>query len=86
MGCQRYPTLPDDTLVIDRTASYCANCGQDANPSEQGHETKIGYGPHGPGCGIVWTKVSSSYIGDAQKESVMDMRPDLEWVDQFPGA
>lgn len=83
MGCDRYPTLPDDTLVIDRTSSHCANCGGDADPSEKAHIHKIGYTP-GEGCGITWTKVSSSYIGQNQRESVQEMRPDLEWVDQYP--
>lgn len=86
MPSDRFPdTIPDATLVIDRSSSTCANCGKGANPSQETHEDIADWTPvPGGGCKIRWTHLSSNYAGRQQKIACVDMRPDLKWVDMFP--
>lgn len=68
-----------ETLFINKSDSFCGECGLPANPRELTHEKAWWDGAKG--CGIRWTKVSSEYIGlSGLKERVQQMRPDLEWV------
>ena len=54
------------TLVVNRSESYCLSCPREKNgaiPWESGHHTYIGWHGSGPGCGELWTAVSSDYVG-----------------------
>lgn len=67
------------TLVVNRTRSYCAHCGRDADPFEQKHETVPGH-PELTGCECRWVFVTSDYVskwGDLE-QAIQLMRPDLE--------
>lgn len=82
---RKYPESCAEALVIDRSASYCGNCGKDANPNQETHRDITGYNPEpGGGCGVRWKHVTSSYFGDNIEQAVRDMRPDLEWIEMFP--
>jgi len=71
------------TLVINRTSSYCGNCGRGADPREKTHEKVIGYFPKDhlpePGCHTRWVLVTSEY-GPEMEGPTLKMRPDLVWV------
>jgi hypothetical protein len=67
-------------LYIDMSFSSCGACGKGCIPSEPAHNTITGYSGHGePGCGKVFTHVSSHYAGDGIKTAATQMRPDLPW-------
>jgi hypothetical protein len=71
--------MDGSTLYIDSWSSECSACGHGADPDEDAHITRLGYGDHnGQGCGAVFVAVSSHY-GDYMKDRVMEMRPDLPW-------
>lgn len=76
---------PDPTLMVDRFSSTCANCMKDADPSEKGHFTLLGYGPDNgqPGCGIIWTQLLSLYYDESVEEDMKRFRPDLKYVGLF---
>jgi hypothetical protein len=80
---EREPRLKE-AIVIGRTFSHCGNCGRDADLHDRSHETVIGYGPHSPGCKIVYKYVTSDYSGDSIKVACQQLRPDLEWFDMYP--
>jgi hypothetical protein len=71
-------------LIIDRVESMCDACGVNCDPHEKSHKTNLGWSPEvraQPGCGAVYTQVTSNYIG--MDDVIKAMRPDLEWVSQF---
>ena len=75
-----------DLLIVNKSDSFCGNCGQSADPSEGAHETVFGLGLReqvGRGCGVVWKRVGSEYRGGGIENSVREMRPDLEWSDEI---
>lgn len=87
MPCSRYPTVPEGTLVIDRSWSYCGDCGLGAFAHQEAHQDEAGWNPSpGGGCGVKWVHVTSSYTGAEMKSAAMQIRPDLTWVDMFPGV
>lgn len=69
-----------NTLIIDRWASYCGNCGKSTMPSDKTHKTIYGYGPENGslGCGTTYLYVTSNYTDS--KEACLRVRPDLEWL------
>jgi hypothetical protein len=78
----RYPAHLAETLVIDRSWSYCGACGRGAFPDQDTHADVAGWFPEpAAGCGVRWTSVTSMYF-DA-KDDVVDMRPDLAWIEPF---
>lgn len=64
------------TLIINLSDSQCGACGKSADPYEDSHVSILGYHP-GPGCGAVYTHVTSHYMGVSER--VKEMRPDLIW-------
>lgn len=65
-------------LIINHFNSRCGECGRAALPYESAHLTKPGYNYSGPGCGAVFTTVSSDYTG--LDDIIKGMRPDLEYI------
>lgn len=63
-------------LVINRSDSRCGSCGKSALPDEITHDTSPGYGDRPPGCGALFTHVTSEYGYDAELRAE-EMRPDL---------
>jgi hypothetical protein len=75
------PSFPKETLIIDTTRSYCNNCGKGVHPRGRAHITNDGWNGGGKGCGVIWKYVASNYIFIPNlKETILKMRPDLEWV------
>ncbi len=71
------------TLFINGWSSECGNCGKGCNPDQKTHEINLGYGitdANKKGCGIEWKYVASGMTG-ISKERLLQMRPDLVWVD-----
>lgn len=67
-------------LVINPSHSWCGNCGKGANPRAERHDRILCYGDESgrPGCGAVWTHVTSDYQSiDRLHVRVREMRPDL---------
>lgn len=80
----RYKEYPAATLIVDRWHTTCNNCGRECTSSEDKHDTILGYGPDNgsEGCGIVWTHITSDYIGPyCDRENLQAMRPDLTYID-----
>jgi hypothetical protein len=67
----------EPTLIIGGWSSRCASCGRPADPHAESHEKVLGYGPHGPGCGIRWTQLDVEYMGADFALRAQAMRPDL---------
>jgi uncharacterized damage-inducible protein DinB len=65
------------TLNIERMRSTCLACGHGADPDSQTHD--VVPGSDRPSCGKRFAHVTSVY-GDALRETVMKMRPDLKYV------
>lgn len=66
-------------LIINRSASECAECCKGADPHEEQHDTVLSWSRNPPpGCGARWTHVTSMYMG--QDEVTAAMRPDLVFV------
>lgn len=70
-------------LIIGRTTSWCGYCGRDADPTEKGHYTLLGFGQQNgePGCQVVWTMVTPDGYGAGIEEAVRAMRPDLTFLE-----
>jgi hypothetical protein len=69
-------------LSIGRFHSKCLSCGNGADPYEEFHTTRLGYGVHdGKGCGEKFTEVVAEYAGT--EETIKKMRPDLEYIGYF---
>lgn len=82
----RYPENAAKALVMDTSWSYCGACGLGAYPNQQAHIDIAGWNPRpGQGCGVRWEHITSSYAGDRVKRACIDSRPDLEWIDLYPG-
>lgn len=82
-----HPQL-QNALVINNVSSRCGHCGHACDPREKEHTKILGY-PDAPmtgkpGCGVRWTRVTSDYAGSQIQQAIQDMRPDLEWFEQFP--
>src|SRR5438270_7773339 len=71
-----------EAVIIGTWSSKCGGCGKDTDPYAETHEHVIGFGPGGPGCGITWRFVTTDY--PHLHERVREMRPDLEYFDQWP--
>jgi hypothetical protein len=67
-------------LIINKWDSRCDNCNQSADPWEDNHDTVLGYTP-GEGCHVLFTEVSSDYVGGGVEETTRRMRPDLIFID-----
>ena len=81
--------LNEPVLLIGGSSSDCGMCGREANPYAKTHDTVMGYGPKGPGCGVEWAMVSTTYYAPGIREVIKSMRPDLPFVslvDIFPPA
>ena len=63
------------TLVVGGFRSTCSACRRNADPYESAH---LNEAMQGPGCGAVYTAISSSYVG--MDERLREMRPDLPLV------
>lgn len=86
VNCPRQD-VPMETLIIDRNQSTCNACGGGAMINEKSHESLLGWPPvsHEKGCGVVWTHVTSNYMGMA--DDIAKTRPDLIWQDfTWPGV
>lgn len=70
------------TLQIGRTDSRCGACGKPALPYDERHTTPCGYAQQ-PGCGALWTHVTSVYVDPASEAAVREMRPDLIFIPAF---
>lgn len=73
-------------LIVNRSSSKCASCGKGADPHDIAHNQVIGYDVAGefvPGCGAVYTHVTTHYMGAEIAERVRQMRPDLTFIDYF---
>lgn len=69
-------------LVINHSDSRCAECGKGCSPHGERHDAILGYVDRGkPGCGAVWDRVTTDYIGGEMAEAARRLRPDLEWVE-----
>ena len=78
---------PTGTLVINRFDSKCGNCGKGALPSQVTHDHIVGmHRGREEGCHVVFTHVTSDYIGPGVEGMCKTVRPDLEWIQQpeFP--
>lgn len=83
----KYPERAAKALVIDTSWSYCGACGRGAYPNQQAHIDVAGWRPKkGDGCGARWEYVTSNYAGENIKRACLEVRPDLEWMDMYPGA
>ena len=68
------------TIEIGTWSSRCGSCHGDALPSETGHYSKVGYGPHGPGCGEEWTAVYLTTLwasDEVMRENIETNYPNL---------
>jgi hypothetical protein len=74
--------LPEATLLVGRFSSRCNACGKECLPSEDAHNSAVGYNasPGDKGCGITWTHVQSTYLGEFMETGVRNLRPDLEFI------
>lgn len=79
MKCDK---LPPGTLIVSHWHTKCNNCGQDCNPDELDHQSVLGYVvPDGTeGCGVIFTHITTMYIGDLEARLTKAMRPDLEFI------
>ena len=81
--------LNEPVLLIGSSSSDCGMCGKGADPYAKRHLKTMGYGPQGPGCGVEWVMVSTTYHAPGIKEAIKAMRPDLtlvSLVDILPSA
>jgi hypothetical protein len=67
-------------LIVDRSRSYCAECGLGADPYETQHTTVLGASapPDSVGCGVQWTHITSNDAG--MEMALKGMRPDLTYI------
>jgi hypothetical protein len=71
-------------LEIGHFRSTCLGCGLGADPREERHETRLGYGDHGrKGCGAVFVGVVGEYTGARDKRAIRALRPDLPWREGY---
>jgi hypothetical protein len=69
------------TLIVSRSSTKCSVCGQGADYNEKTHKTILGYQKDpGPGCGALWTHITSSYTGSDIEQATRALRPDLVYV------
>ena len=62
-------------LIIGGWVSTCGDCRQNANWQEKTHEDTFSILK---GCGVKWKHVTSD---EAPRDAVVNMRPDLKWLD-----
>lgn len=74
--------MTDERVVLEVSgwSSRCGACRRGASPEEKAHDTIREYGPDNgkPGCGAVFTHITSEYTGIALR--LKEMRPDLELI------
>lgn len=63
------------TIIVNRSESYCSECGKTALYDEKCHETPCGYDRH-EGCGAEWLDLATNYFG----MDVSGCRPDLPYI------
>lgn len=73
---------PVVVLFVGSSSSTCGACGLSCLPREEAHETPCGYDFH-PGCGAVYTHITSTYLGEESIAATKRLRPDLPYVDPF---
>lgn len=77
--------MKSEALVINRSDSRCGNCRKGASPHAEAHVDIVDYkSVPGGGCGVRWRYLTSDYTGAGIEQAARDMRPDLEWFDQWP--
>lgn len=68
-------------LIIGRSNSRCGTCGKGADPYQKFHVSVLQYSPDWvEGCGAKWDVVTSDYSGEEMRQAVVDMRPDLPFI------
>jgi hypothetical protein len=76
--------LMSNALVVNRSDSRCGACGEGANPNERTHSRILNWGDKGPGCGAVWTHVTSDYTNMELHVGRDPRWADLIWFEQWP--
>jgi hypothetical protein len=72
--------LDGAVLEIGGFRSTCLGCGQGANPREERHDTRLGYGEHDrKGCGAVFIGLTTEHTGMGEEKAARAMRRDLRW-------
>lgn len=84
-SANEFPPHLHEAVVIDNFHSRCGACGRGADPMEPTHATVVG-SERTAGCGVRWTKITSSYFGTREQEVAQRLRPDLQWIDLRPEA
>lgn len=68
---------PEGTLIIDKSESFCGDCGRYALYTELTHDSAFA---QGEGCGVAWEYVTSNYFGLGIGKFAAQARPDLKWI------
>lgn len=82
----RDPACPPGTLLVGTYSSACNNCWRGASTESKTHERAISYGYDEPGCGIEFTHIKSTYVGEQMAKATRDLRPDLEFIETKAGG
>ena len=85
----KYPECAREALIVDRFHSSCGACGKGADPAQKTHRDVVTYMvgvTKDAGCGVRWTQIASMYVGPGARKAAEELRPDLEWVDLYPGT
>ena len=70
-------------LIVGRTSSRCSACGGNAIPGhgdDTAHVMVSGYAQK-PGCGAVWTHVTTDCLGGGAEDAARRLAPGLPWID-----
>lgn len=67
-----------NTLIVNRTDSYCGSCGRSALPSETHHTITPGLSGEKPGCGDKFIYIASGYT--MMKDKLTKAYPHLIWA------
>lgn len=76
----RYKDLPPGTILVGRSFSNCNNCGEGTLTQGERHDRAIGYGYNEEGCGVEWTHIYSTYMGQLAEDATVSLRPDLVFI------
>jgi hypothetical protein len=74
-------------LIVSGSSTKCSVCGKGADYKEKTHRTVLGYGSDlGEGCGVLWTHITTGYIGGGIEDATRALRPDLIFVGYDAGV